>query len=192
MSRHVRLLLFAFEVVLVVAYVVAFGAFVTQSRDFIVARDNERAAAAARAMQPSQAPFDFGAYKSDNILLGVGWWRDADPVDGVWSKARSYLYLPVNRGASRLVIDGEAFVAPAHETVDVVLTIDGAEAGRWTAHYGQPQPDLVASVPASALADGLLELRFDVTSPAVPLHFGNPQEKREVGFLMRSVTPEPS
>lgn len=193
MSRTARLLLFAFEAVLVLGYVTAFGVFVTQSRDFLVVRDNGRALAAAHALQPSlPARFDFGAYKPDNILLGVGWWRDEDPVDGVWSQSSSYVYVPTTSGTSRVVIDGETFVAPGHDDVDVLLTLDGTEAGRWTAHYGQPQPDLIADVPASALADGVLELRLDVHSPAVPFHFGDPEEKREVGFLMRSVSLEPS
>jgi len=194
MSATRRWALFAFEVGLGVIYLAAFTVFATQSRDFLVVRDNERAAAAARATQPSlPAEFEFGEEQPANALLGVDWWQHEDGDEGIWSKARSYMYLPVPPSAAdiELTIDGEAFVAPGHDTVDLTLIVDGARAGSWTATYGQAQPPLTVVVPSTATADGLVEIRMDVPAAAVPLHFGDPEEKREVGFLLRSVTLEP-
>jgi hypothetical protein len=194
MSAGRRWALFAFEVALGLVYVAAFAVFVTQSRDFLVARDNERAAAAARATPPALPTlFEFNGTSESDSLLGVDWWPRRDGDGGVWSKTRPYVYLPVpvNAGDIDLVIDGEAFVAPGHETVDLTLTVDGARATVWIATDGRPQPPITVTVPASATGDGIIELRLDVASPAVPLHFGDPSEEHEIGYLLRSVALEP-
>jgi hypothetical protein len=191
MTSGRRLGLFALEVALGLVYLAAFAVFVTQSRDFLVVRDNQQAAAAARATTPVlPGTFEFGARQADNALLGIDWWSFEEGDEGIWSKARPYIYLPVpaDAGGVQLSIDGDLFVAPGHETVGMTLTIDGLRAAEWTAIYGHPEPAFAVSVPGSAAADGLLELRLDIANPAVPLHFGDPAEKREVGLLLRSVT----
>ena len=193
MSFHRRWLLFALELMLGVAYVVAFGIFVTQSHDFVAIRENNRAMTTARLMQPVvPARFVFGPGSADNQLLGIGWWLGPLSADGQWSRTHAFAYLPISTDAPgrTLTVDGEAFVAPGHDSVEIVLSVNGDEAARWTARAGQPQPPVTVDVPAGAAEAGVLELRLDVDAPAVPEHFGFVDRTQEVGFLLRSVTLE--
>ena len=195
MSAPRRWLVFGFELVLGVAYLALFAVFVTQSTDFLVVREDTRAAAAAQVRQPTSTlpeTFTFGEAQADNDLLGVDWWRDRIPTDGIWSHAHTSAFLPVPVQTSdlRLTLDGETFLARGHDKVRVDLTIDGVETGSWVHQLGEPLPEMVANVPAAATADGLIELRFNVDYPAVPFHFGDRSEKREVGLFLRSMTLE--
>lgn len=195
MTTRRRWLIFGFELVLGLIYVALFAVFVTQSTDFLVARENTRALAAARGRPPTlPVTFRFGEGRTDNDLLGIDWWRDEIPADGIWSHAHTYAYLPVPPQTHdlKLTLDGEAFVARGHDAVQVTVDADGMEAGTWTHRLDQPPPEMTLVVPAAATADGVIELRFDVDYPAVPFHFGDETEKREIGLLLRSVSLEPN
>jgi hypothetical protein len=101
--------------------------------------------------------------------------------------------VPVPAGAAGdLEVDGEAFLAPRHAEVQIALSVDGMELGNWTARYGEPPPQMVVSLPISVSSDGLLELRFDVRSPAVPFHHGIEDDKRAIGFLLRALSVQSS
>ncbi len=200
MKPWARWLLFAFEVLLGVAYLAAFVVFVSQSRDFVMRRENERARAAALALDPSTPrTFSFRPFSADTALLGIGWWLDPRSsesrkplsADGQWSGSHADAFLPVSAGAENLTleIDGEAFVAPGHD-VSIVLSLDGAEVSRWTARNGDAQPPVIVSLPATVTADGIVEVRWDVFKPAVPEHYGYTDRTQSVGFLLRSMTLE--
>ncbi len=190
-DRARNLVIFGLEVALVIGYILVFGIFVTQSDDFLVVRNNSRATAAAAAL-PAELParFEFGWEKAGNDLLGAGWHRPIETDTGAWTKMPAYVVAPVVSGAGgvTLLLEGEAYVAPGHETVSITLWVDGAEVGQWAARYGQPAPRLSVSVPLSATADGLLEIRIDAVPLAVPYHYDRSEEKRNVGFLLRALS----
>jgi hypothetical protein len=195
MSTRRRWLMFGFEFLLGLIYIALFVLFITQSTDFLVVRENTRALAAAHQRQPTlPATFTFGERRIDNDLLGIDWWRDEIPDAGIWSHAHTYAYLPVPPETQdlRLTLEGVAFVARGHDAVQVTVDADGMETGSWTHRLGEPPPEMTLVVPAAATADGVIELRFDVDYPAVPFHFGDETEKREIGLLLRSVSLEPN
>jgi len=185
---------FSFELVLVTGYLIAFAIFVTQSVNFIFVRDNAEARAAASAIAPElPSGYEFGTSQPDNALLGAGWYwpRVEDDDDGAWSRsAETYVYLPVPARESALDLEilGQAYVAPGHETVHIALTVDGAELGQWIAQYGQPAPRIEATVPESASADGILEVRLSAVPLAIPYHYDRSNEKRKLGFLLSGMT----
>ena len=193
MSERARnWLIFGLEVALVVGYLPAFGVFVTQSEDFVVEQNRTSAVAAARARTAAEpAEFTFGPDQADNNLLGAGWYVPEEADEGAWTRSTlAYLYLPVtvDHAGQTIVLDGEAYLAPGHETVTITLTAEGTELGTWVAQHGQPAPLIEAAVPAAAATDGVLELQLNAAPLAVPYHYDNPDEKRNIGFLLRGVS----
>ncbi len=188
-----RTAVFALEIALVVGYVVAFGVFSGQSRDFIYVRDNERAVAAARAVDPTlPLAIEFGTTGIGRSLLSIGWWRpEGDERDGVWSKGRAHLVVPVGAAAStaiRISIEGEPFLIEGHETVNLALSADGIPVGDWSFDLGAQPPAMEGEIPASVVGDGLVELRLDVDSAAVREHYTGIDDDRKLGFYLRRIT----
>jgi hypothetical protein len=175
------------EIALVVGYLVAFGIFVTQSEDFLIAHNNSHAAAAAAAREPElPAFFEFGLDRPDDELLGQGW-HGAE--DGRWTKSPALLFLPVvaDAGPMRLVIDGRPFLAEGRDTASMTLSIDGTQVAQWAATFGEPLPVFEVMIPSAAAADGLLELQIE--APAiVPSYHSQSLDKRKIGFLVRSIS----
>jgi hypothetical protein len=177
--------------VILAAYGVGLIVFVTQGRDFIVARNNGRAETVA-AGYPDTLPasYTFKADHPDTALLGAGWWTPE--TDGVWSRAQAYVALPAGAGPAVLLVDAQPFTAHGHESASLALSIDGAQVASWTVGLGEVLPATAIEVPAEAAADGLLMLHFDIATAAVPEHFGLGDDDREVGVFLRRITLEPT
>jgi hypothetical protein len=190
-----RALLVSAQVVLVVAYAAGLVVFLGQGRDFLVARNNGRAeAAAATYAHEGPRTYRFGAAQPDNALLGAGWWRQGTAsTDGIWSHARAYVVLPISPEGALLTIVGEPFAAPGLADGVIELRVDGVPAGTWTVTHGTSSAPLVVSVPASAGADGRVVLQFDVPTAAVPEHYGaGDEDDRQVGLFLREIRVDPA
>ena len=192
MNRRATLL-FVAEVLVVAAYAVAFLAFTTQSRDFIVVRNNATAADAARRLplQPS-AEIAFGSGQQTNSLLGSGW-HPAER-DGVWSEATAFVYLSIRPAGSDLHVSlaGRAHLAGGRPSVEITATVDDQPVATWAVRYDDPPAALGFTVPAAALADGPIELRLDVDRAVSPADLGLGDDPRTLGFFLQRIVLSPA
>jgi len=184
-----RRLLFAALALIVIGYCAAFALFVTRSRDFLVARYNERALEFSRAhIVSAPEKLSFGLGQPDNPRLGGGW-HAPDP-GGVWSQtidAFVEIVVPREHPALLLRVNATAAVLPQRPKMRIKAFINGVQAIRWVRYDPDPSGSFDLRVPASVSNTGRLEIRFRVDHTVSPFRLGAGTDGRQLGVLLHSI-----
>lgn len=184
-----RWLLLGVLVCLGLLYLLAFDLFVTRSRDFIVARDNQRALDYSRAhIVPVPSKLSFGAGQPDNGHLGGGWHRPDS--GGVWSQTRDAFVsiIVAHRHPDLLVrLNTTAFVAEQRPKLRISASINDVPAGKWVRNASNAQEPLDVQVPASLAHADQLVIHLKTDHVASPYRLSNEPDNRQLGLLLYSV-----
>jgi len=174
---------------LVVGYCAAFALFVTQSRDFLVARYNQRAQDFSREhVVSAPAKLSFGQGEPDNARLGGGW-HAPDP-GGAWSQSvDAFVEIEVLREHTPLLlrVNATAAVLEQRPKMKIKAFINGVPVIRWVRYYPGAAGSFDLRVPASEAKAGLLEIRFRADHTVSPFRLGAGPDGRQLGFLLHSI-----
>ncbi|HEX3124637.1 MAG TPA: hypothetical protein VHQ21_15180 [Rhodanobacteraceae bacterium] len=169
-------------------YLLAFDLFVTRSRDFVVALDNQRALDYARAhILPVPSTLSFGESQTDNARLGGGWHRP--DAGGIWSQAKdTFVAIIVAHPHPPLHIrlNTTAFVAAKRPKMRVTATINDVPAGKWVRTTSNANEPLDLQVPASLASADQLLIRLHTDHIASPFRLDSGPDSRQLGILLYS------
>lgn len=128
----------------------------------------------------------------------AGWW---DPESwGTWTNGRqAEIYLPLEtalEGPALLTVEAGAYVHEKHPVLQVRVfcgqTACGqTELGKWSIDTHEPVERRL-TVPAPAIPERELWLRFDIENPAAPEEFGESDDYRLLGLGVRRIRVEPA
>lgn len=171
-------------------YLLALELFVTRSRDFVVAKDNQRALDYSRAhILPVPSKLAFGSGQADNGHLGGGWHRP--DAGGIWSQTTDAfvtIVVPHEHPDLLVRLNTTAFVAEHRPKMRITASINDVPAGKWVRNASNAQEPLDLHVPASSLAHAdqlLIHLKTDHV--ASPWRLSSGPDSRRLGVLLYSI-----
>jgi hypothetical protein len=170
-------------------YLLALALFVTRSRDFVVAVDNQHALDYSRAhILPVPSNLSFGAGEPGNAHLGGGWHRP--DTGGVWSQSKDAFVAIVvahPHPALRVRLHTTAFVAEQRPKLRISARINEVPAGKWVRNAANAGEPLDLQVPASLGHADQLVIRLQTDHLASPLRMKSGVDGRWLGVLLYSI-----
>lgn len=129
---------------------------------------------------------------------GNGWqyatqgWGSPEPW-GAWTLgdmggAMVLQLSPADKSPLQLVVDGMAFLSPAHATQKIGVVVNGESISTWTFDEKAPAGERTAVIPARLLESGTLTIVFTGIGAVSPSQIGVSADARVLGLGVKTIT----
>ncbi|MHB8744676.1 MAG: hypothetical protein ACYC9L_16360 [Sulfuricaulis sp.] len=169
-------------------YVGAYVIFLSDSKDFIVVRRNEKATDAA-LHSPLQPPIEipFGTHNRFGGLLGGGW--NASEVDGVWSQEQdAWVEIAVHGpGYAGLRVFAQPFLPSPRRHMKISISVNNAHALTWIRDRENVNEPFLIPASNTAPRNGLLDVHIHTDGVASPFLLRLGPDRRLLGVHLTSI-----